>query len=120
MGPDCFCEYYKTVPEFQTRVSSFFSDLILTNAHNEYLTKLINLGLLGLFSYLAVFAAGITEFLRGRKKCSLQGAFVLITGAYAVHNIFCYEQVCSTPFFVILIAIGNRIYCQFREGNIKA
>lgn len=109
VGPDCFSAYYQDIPEINESVSNFFSGLLLTNAHNEYLTKLINTGVIGLISYLSVFVIIMWEFLKGRMEQQVLGVFVLVAISYFVHNIFCYEQVCSTPIFFILLAFGNRL-----------
>lgn len=109
IGPDCFSAYYQDVEAYRSHVAAFFGGLILTNAHNEYLTKLVDIGILGLVSYLLFFITAILQFVRARKHQPVVGAFVLVVGAYMTHNLFCYEQVCCTPIFFILIAIGNKL-----------
>lgn len=54
IGPDCFAEYLYTVPELADRVYAQFGDSRLTNAHNEWLTTLINQGVLGLVCYVGI------------------------------------------------------------------
>lgn len=107
VGPDCYSCYYEILPEISDKINHFFHDLSLTNAHNEYLTKIIDLGIVGLIIYGSVFVTAIKEFLQERTNNSLMGCFILVVVSYCVHNIFCYEQVCSTSIFYILIAIGN-------------
>jgi len=109
VGPDCFSAYVSSVPEYLEQMKAFWGDLVLTNAHNEYLTKLYNLGIIGLLSYVGMLVTAVWMFLKYRNKNLILPAFALCTVSYMVHNIFCYEQVCCTPFFYILIGIGSSL-----------
>lgn len=118
VGPDCFSAYIKSVPEYLEQMQNFWGDLVLTNAHNEYLTKLYNLGIAGLISYVGMLLVAIGLFFKHRKDNRLLPAFALCTVSYMVHNIFCYEQVCCSPIFYILLGIGrNLIHNSSRKGT---
>ena len=107
VGPDCFSAYVSSVPEYLGRMQDFWNDLVLTNAHNEYLTKLHTLGIAGVSAYVGMLVTGFVTFMKNRDKNPLLPAFALCIVSYMVHNIFCYEQVCCTPFFYILMGIGS-------------
>ena len=109
VGPDCFAAYAKSIPEYAAQMEAFWGDLVLTNAHNEYLTKLYTLGFAGLLSYLTMLIIGFNVFMKNRDKNPILPAFALCIAAYMAHNIFCYEQVCCTPFFYILMGIGSNL-----------
>ena len=109
VGPDCFAAYAASVPKYLEQMKGFWGDLVLTNAHNEYLTKLYTLGLTGLITYVTMLITGVIAFLKNRDKNPLLPAFALCVAAYMTHNIFCYEQVCCTPFFYILMGIGSNL-----------
>ena len=109
VGPDCFAAYAASVPQYLEQMKGFWGDLVLTNAHNEYLTKLYTLGLAGLIAYVTMLITGIAVFLKNRDKNPLLPAFALCVAAYMTHSIFCYEQVCCTPFFYILMGIGSNL-----------
>ena len=109
VGPDCFSAYAASVPEYLEQMKAFWGDLVLTNAHNEYLTKLYTLGIAGLTAYVAMLATGFTTFMKNRDKNLILPAFALCIVSYMAHNIFCYEQVCCTPFFYILMGIGSNL-----------
>lgn len=109
VGPDCFSAYIKSVPAYLEQMQNFWGNLVLTNAHNEYLTKLYNLGILGLASYVGMLFTAIGIFLKYRKNNSLLPMFALCTVSYMVHNIFCYEQVCCSPIFYILMGMGRNL-----------
>lgn len=109
VGPDCFSAYVKSVPEYLEQMQNFWGDLVLTNAHNEYLTKLYNLGIIGLISYVGMFLIAISIFLKHRKENRLLPAFALCIVSYMVHNVFCYEQVCCSPILYILMGMGSNL-----------
>lgn len=118
VGPDCFSAYAASVPEYLERMKGFWGNLVLTNVHNEYLTKLYTLGIIGLVAYITMLVTGVTTFIKSRHKNSLLPAFALCIVSYMTHNIFCYEQVCCTPFFYILIGIGsNLIHNQAKKST---
>lgn len=109
VGPDCFSFYHAFVPEYAQKMRAFWGELILTNAHNEYLTKLFNLGIFGLFSYIFMLGSGIYLFVKNRKESCLLPAFALCILSYMAHNIFCYEQVCCTPFLYVFLGMGSNL-----------
>ena len=109
VGPDCFSSYAASVPEYLEQMKAFWGNLVLTNAHNEYLTKLYTLGITGLLAYVVMLITGIVTFMKNRDKNPILPAFALCIVSYMVHNIFCYEQVCCTPFFYILMGIGSNL-----------
>ena len=109
VGPDCFAAYAASVPEYSAKMKEFWGDLVLTNAHNEYLTKLYTLGIVGLTAYITMLVTGVATFMKNRDKNPILPAFALCIAAYMTHNIFCYEQVCCTPFFYILMGIGSNL-----------
>lgn len=109
VGPDGYSFYAKSVPVLAEQMKNFWGDLVLTNAHNEYLTKLVNVGVFGLFSYLLMLGSAIYLFLKNRKNQVLLPAFALCTAAYMAHNTFCYEQACCSPFFYILLGFGGNL-----------
>lgn len=118
VGPDCFSAYAASVPEYLEQMKAFWGNLVLTNAHNEYLTKLYTIGIVGLLAYVTMLVTGFTTFMRSRDKNSFLPAFSLCIASYMAHNIFCYEQVCCTPFFYILMGIGsNLIHNQTKKST---
>ena len=118
VGPDAYSFYAESVPEYAAQMEAFWGSLTLTNAHNEYLTKLINVGIFGLLSYLFMLGSAIYIFVKNRKEHVLLPAFALCVVSYMAHNIFCYEQVCCTPFFYILFGFGgNLIHNKIKKST---
>ena len=118
VGPDCFSAYAASVPEYLEQMKAFWGNLVLTNAHNEYLTKLYTIGIVGLLANITMLVTGFITFMKNRDWNPMFPAFALCIVSYMAHNIFCYEQVCCTPFFYILMGIGsNWIHNQTKKST---
>lgn len=109
VGPDCFAEYIYSIPDLAERVYSQFGNVRLTNAHNEWLTLLVNQGILGAVSYAGIFLSAVCRFL---KKAPMRPVLYLFAAgvlSYMIHNMVSFQQVLSTPFVFILLGIGENI-----------
>lgn len=108
-GPDCFeyCVYGNL--DIAEVLYSVFGTSRLTNAHNELLTTLVNTGVCGLMSYVAIF---FTSMLRQFRK-GAENNFLLVSAvcifAYAINNLVSFQQVVSTPMVFILIGFGESV-----------
>lgn len=114
IGPDCFADYVYDVPELAEKLADQFTNLRLTNAHNEQITMLVNTGVLGWLCYMGIF---VTALIRYLKKASGEPALYLYAIsmlAYLVHNMVSFQQVLSTPYVFMVIGIGEKIW---REKN---
>lgn len=109
IGPDCFAEYLYTIPELADRVYAQFGSSRLTNAHNEWLTTLINQGILGLICYAGIFGSAFWSFM---KKAHIRPVLYLCAAtvlAYTVHNMVSFAQVLNIPFVFMILGIGEGI-----------
>ena len=105
VGPDCFCSY--TMAVHRDEVTLLWGDKVLTNAHNEWMTALINTGILGAAAYIGIFVTAVRNFLKEwRRNYLLAGAAASVV-SYMAYNIFCYQQVCCTPFVFLLLGAGE-------------
>lgn len=112
VGPDCYAQYIYVVPDLAERVYAQFGDARLTNAHNEWLTILVNVGALGLFSYVGVFISAVVRCLR---KAGRQPMLYLCAAAvlsYCIHNMASFQQILSTPFVFLVMGIGESLCRQ--------
>lgn len=124
VGPDCFATYLYTIPSVAEAVMDQFGTSRLTNAHNEWLTVLVNNGIIGFIGYASVFtgafigfiyrAQRITEDLKNHKNEKKKpGLFLYIFGisvfCYSIHNIVSFQQILSTPYIFLLLGIGERL-----------
>lgn len=112
IGPDCFAEYIYEVPELAERVYMQFGNVRLTNAHNEWLTVLVNTGALGLLSYAGIFMSALWRF---AKEAKVQPMLYLCAAsilAYTIHNMVSFQQILNTPYVFMLLGVGE---CFMRE-----
>lgn len=109
IGPDCFYLYAYSNGDIALRLYHVFGEARLTNAHNEWLTILVNMGILGLLSYAAVFLSAIYRQIKeGEKKALLLVSAVCII-SYTVHNMVSFQQVICTPVVFFLIGFGENL-----------
>ena len=116
VGPDSLSQYLYSVPEIEGILRHLWGNVNLTNAHNEYLNSLLCYGIVGVVSWMAVLLGGIKYFYDKAKENSFMIAFALCIVGYACHNIFCYQQVCCTPFLFILLGVGE---CLTKSENFN-
>ncbi|MDE5716346.1 MAG: O-antigen ligase family protein, partial [Lachnospiraceae bacterium] len=62
VGPDCFSSYVEAVHSEEAYL--LWGDKTLTNAHNEWLTTLLNTGIFGALSYIGIFGTAVRRYLR--------------------------------------------------------
>lgn len=103
IGPGCFNDHI-----------SNYTELILANAHNEWLTAMVEYGIIGVFSYLVIFIISLIEGIKMMKKEAHADfsinmgiiVFACVLG-YIIHNAFNYQQCISTPMIITLIGIAH-------------
>ena len=108
-GPDTFYFTLSADPELYNEMLIFGQGSRLTNAHNEWLTLLVNNGILGLASFIFIeFSAVKNAFLRAKAhpECI---AFALSVISYAANNLFSFSQLTSTTFLFLIIGIEHSI-----------
>ena len=106
VGPDMFYFGLKDSETAYAYATSIFDNSRLTNAHNELLTLLINVGLLGVTSFIFMVVSAFKTFLRASKESPYIIAFALSVVCYMANNMFSFEQITNTPFFFLMIAMG--------------
>lgn len=108
VGPDCFHTYVNA--RYREEAALLWGKKQLTNAHNEWLNMLINVGILGAVSYLGIYVTAISRFFRKCRQNILLAGITASIMSYMCYNFFCYQQVLCTPFIFILIGIGEYIF----------
>jgi len=106
VGPDMFYFGLKDSKEAFAYATSIFEGSRLTNAHNEILTLMINVGILGAAAFVFMFVSAVKTFLSAAKKQPYIVAFALSVICYIANNMFSFQQITGTPFFFLVIAIG--------------
>lgn len=99
-GPDCFAEYLGELLPGGTVLfdKGYFNGSVFTNAHNEWLTTLINTGLLGVAAYAAVFITALRTY-----KRNFLAVLLLLT--YGIHSLISFQQVLNAPFFFLVLGL---------------
>lgn len=116
-GPDCFAESVFRVLGVGTDVwnGEYWEGAVFTNAHNEVLSQLSNVGILGTISYMAIFFAGWSRFRPGpgtggdrtaQRQERFMGWLGLLTIAtYGAHSLISFQQVLNTPLLFLVLGI---------------
>lgn len=112
VGPDCLNSYVDLVHGEEAHL--LWGDKMLTNAHNEWLTTLINTGILGMTAYIGIFVTAVGRFLKAWQQDYLLVGAAASAVSYMAYNFFCYQQVCCTPFVFLLLGVGEYIW---RKGR---
>lgn len=116
IGSDCFADYVYDIPELAQKLADRFTNQRLTNAHNEPLTQLVNVGALGFLCYMGFF---LSTFVRCLRRAEGQPVlYICAVGvlAYAAHGLVSFQQVLNTPYIFIIIGIGER-FCRGKTGK---
>ncbi len=108
VGPDCFASYTRAVHGEEVKL--FWADKVLTNAHNEWMTTVVNVGILGAAAYIGIFVTAIRRFLKAWRKDYLLAGVAASAVSYMAYNFFCYQQVCCTPFVFLLLGVGEYLW----------
>ncbi len=107
-GPDCF---YDTVYTYHSDelFRRWGENTILTCAHNEWITQIVNTGIIGGIAYIGIFVSAVVSFTKNSVKIPELIAPVMCIAAYFAHNFFCYQQIICTPIIFIIIGAGVSI-----------
>ena len=111
VGPDCLYAFLSNEGSvgLQTMVNDRFGGSRLTNAHNEWLTVLVDIGVLGLISYAGMMITAIRDFLRAGENKMVVGACGICVLAYTVNNMFSFQQVMNISTVFVIMGIGENL-----------
>ena len=117
VGPDCMANYIYSGsdPELLDMVQREFEGKILTNAHCEWLTILVNVGLLGAVAFGGMMISAIRRYLKCGKGNILAGACGMGLLAYTVHNVVSFQQTMATATMFLVLGMGEAFLRQ-QEG----
>ena len=109
VGPDGMVMYINSEknPELYAMVREVFGSLNLTNAHNEWLTILVNEGMLGLITYAGIMVSAMVRYLKAGKNCALAGACGMAVLAYTVNNMASFQQAMAAPTLFLVLGMGE-------------
>ena len=109
VGPDAMSAflYQNGSPELVGLVRDSFGNVTLTNAHNEWLTVLVNIGLLGVLSFGGMMVTGIRRYLKEVENRRIVFACGMCLLAYTVNNIFSFQQAMSAATIFVIFGMGE-------------
>ncbi len=92
-----------------------YTELVLDNAHNEWLTVFIEGGVFGGLSYFLIFILSIARSIRSsflQKDDSFRLLLIALAASvagYVGHGMFCYQQFLSTPMVFVLMGLSEMV-----------
>lgn len=109
VGPDGMSAYlYKDgSEELRALVKESFGVATLTNTHNEWLTILVNEGLLGVIGYVGMMMTAIVRYIKAKKTNLIAafGGFCLL--AFTVNNIFSFQQSMNLATVFVIFGVSE-------------
>lgn len=108
-GPDCFASYVYSVEGLAERTYALFGNARLTNAHNEWITVLVNQGIMGFGCFVGAFAAAVVRFM---KRAHVEPALYMCVASilfYMLHNMVSFQQILNAPYVFMILGIGEGI-----------
>ncbi|MCR5671357.1 MAG: O-antigen ligase family protein, partial [Butyrivibrio sp.] len=115
IGQDGIYSYAYRDPEMTTSLMNVFGFNQLTNAHCEPLTILIERGIIGLVSYLALVACAFITFWKNKKENTVLFC-VLPIAAYFAFGLVSFSLPVSTPYLWLFLGLGQG-YCRPVHGK---
>ncbi|MBR1930212.1 MAG: O-antigen ligase family protein [Lachnospiraceae bacterium] len=118
VGPDSMEAFINDAgsEQLHTMITERFMNLRLTNAHCEWLSIWINMGLLGCVSYGGMMISAIICFLRDKKgNTVIAGACGLCVLAYTVNNIVSFQQSMSLATIFVVLGMGRAYQAARRK-----
>lgn len=111
VGPDCMVRYIYSGANSSllSIVRKSFPYDALTNAHCEWLTMLVNVGILGTVCYVGMMVSAIVRFLKVSGKNAVIGACGFAILAYSVNNMVSFQQVMGATTIFFVLGIGEAI-----------
>lgn len=108
VGPDAMvADLYRSAGQgLLDSLDAAFGSLYLTNVHNEWLTILVDVGILGLVSFVGMMACAGAGFLRQAAKKPLAAACGFALLAYTVNNIFSFQQIMNVSSLYVIMGMG--------------
>lgn len=109
VGPDAMSAYlYQDASEsLRLMLAECFGEAVLTNAHCEWLTVLVDVGVIGLSGFAGTMVSAIVRFMREGKRAPWFCALGLSLLAYTVNNLFSFQQTLNGATVFILLGMGT-------------
>ena len=109
VGPDAMASYIynKGSARLLNFVTENFSSSRLTNAHNEWLTVLVDTGILGCICFVGMIISAMVRFLRKESSNLITCACGFCLLGYTVNNMFSFQQALNAATIFVVLGIGE-------------
>lgn len=109
VGPDCMAAfiYGDAGEDLLAMVKETFASARLTNAHNEWLTMLVQVGIFGAVSYVGMMISAIKRYIGSRDFNIVTGICGCCLLAYTINNMFSFQQSMSAATIFIILGVGE-------------
>lgn len=117
VGPDCMAMhiYNRGSEELKAMLTELFGSAVLTNAHCEWLTMLVNTGIVGAAGYIGMIVSAIVRFIKERDGDAVVFACGLGLLAFTVNNIFSFQQAMNTTTMFLVLGVGEALHRQSKS-----
>ena len=115
-GPDTFCFSLRDNERLIEWSNSYFGYTRLTNAHNEGITLLNNIGIMGTIAFFGCFVCTIMICIKKAKENPKGLIFVIALISYLSNNLFSFQHICNTPYVFILMAMAVSMLTKAPES----
>lgn len=119
VGPDCMWAFIESgaTQELLQEIETLFGNARLTNAHNEWITILVNTGILGCVGYVGMVVCGIRDFMRAKGQSALLLACGMTLLAYTVNNVFSFQQSMNVSTMFVIFGMGQAFLREARRNG---
>jgi len=107
VGADGYSAFAYSFPEIADYFNENLGNSVLTNAHCELLTNMINLGVLGTALYVGVLFTFVVRCMKQGERYPMLYIPAICTICYVVNNLVSFAHVLNLPFLLIVIGIGE-------------
>ena len=117
VGPDCFAIHASNNPVISEMIEKQFGGNRLTNAHNEMITLLVNVGIWGLITFCVAFVSSVSRLMKRLSQNPLALIFIVSICSYLIHNQFSFQQILNTPYIYMMLGLAECMMRDMREQN---
>ena len=114
VGADGFYFFAYSIPEIESYLVNLYGESILTNAHCEIFTNIINLGIFGTIAYLGFLFTFIFRCMNKGSKNSLLYIPAVCVICYLTNNLVSFAQILNIPYLFLIVGIGE-FYLQNKK-----
>jgi len=120
VGPDAMSAYLYTDGSGQLQYLAqkcFGATTLLTNAHNEWLNILVDVGILGLLAYVGFVISALVRCFQAKNRNTLAFACGFCLLAYTAYNMFSFQQTMNCATIFVILGMGMAFLRERFEGT---